>query len=79
MDVSVLIIACHHQKLKSIRYHAALAIAGAVRGTSSEKLYQELGLESLQQRRWQRKFCTFLKVIKEKSVYYLSILFLEVI
>ena len=27
--------------------------------TSSEKLYQELGLESLQQRRWYRKLCTF--------------------
>ena len=27
--------------------------------TSSKKLYQELGLESLQQRRWYRKLCTF--------------------
>ena len=67
MDVSFLITACHHQKLKSIQYHAALAITGVVRGTSSEKLYQELGLESLQQRRWYRKLCTFFKIIKEKS------------
>ena len=78
MDVSVLIIACHHQKLKSIQYHAALAIAGAVRGTSSEKLYQELGLESLQQRRWYRKLCTFFKIIKEKSPAIFSILFLKI-
>ena len=39
--------------------------------TSSEKLYQELGLESLQQRRWYRKLCPFLKIIKEKSPDYL--------
>ena len=39
-----------HQKMKSIQYHASLAIAGAIRGSSMEKLYQVLGLESLQQR-----------------------------
>ena len=39
-----------HQKLESIQYNAALAITGVIRDTSSEKLYQELGLESLQQR-----------------------------
>ena len=36
-----------HQKLESIKYNAALAITGAIRGTSRKKLYQELGLESL--------------------------------
>ena len=40
-----------HQKLESIQYNAALAITGAIRGTSRAKLYQELGLESLQKRR----------------------------
>ena len=60
-----------HQKLESIQYNAALAITGAIRGNYSEKLYQELGLESLQQRRWYRKLCTFLKIIKEKSPDYL--------
>ena len=39
-----------HQKLESIQYNAALAITGAIRGSSREKLYQELGLESLKQR-----------------------------
>ena len=33
-----------HQKLESIQYNACLAIAGAIRGTSKEKLYQELCL-----------------------------------
>ena len=30
--------------MDSIKYNAALAISGAERGTSREKLYQELGL-----------------------------------
>ena len=52
-----------HQKLESIQYNAALAITGAIRGTSREKLYQELGLESLQKRRWYRKLCHFFKIL----------------
>ena len=41
-----------HQKLESIQYNAALALTGAIRGSSREKLYQELGLESPQLRLW---------------------------
>ena len=37
-----------HEKLESIQYNAALAVTGAIRGSSSEKLHQELDLESLQ-------------------------------
>ena len=40
------------QKLESIQYNAVLALTGAIRGSSREILYQELGLESLKQRRW---------------------------
>ena len=39
-----------HKNLESLQYNAATAIAGAIRGTSSEKLFQELGLESLKLR-----------------------------
>ena len=39
-------------KIESVQYNAALAINGAIRGTSKEKLYQELGLESLKDRVW---------------------------
>ena len=35
-------------QLESIQYRACLAITGAIRGTSREKIYQELGLESVQ-------------------------------
>ena len=40
-----------HQKLESFQYYACLALSGAIRGSSKEKLYHELGLESLQCRR----------------------------
>ena len=32
-----------HQNLESLQYSAAIAVTGAIRGTSSEKLFQELG------------------------------------
>ena len=56
-----------HEKLESIQYNAALAITGAIRGSSREKLDQELGFESLQQRWWCRKLCLFFKMIKNQS------------
>ena len=52
-------------KLESVQYNAALAITGAIRGSSREKLYQELGLESLKSRRWYRKLCLFFKLKKK--------------
>ena len=50
-----------HQKLESIQFTAALAITGAIRRSSREKLYQGLGLESLKQRRLFRKLCFSLR------------------
>ena len=35
-----------HQEMESIQHNAALAITSTIRGSSEEKLYQELGLES---------------------------------
>ena len=60
-----------HHKLESIHYNACLAITSAIQGTSKEKLYQELGLESLQLRRWYRKLGKFYKIYKNKSPQYL--------
>ena len=57
--------------LKSIRYNTCLAITGAIRGTSTEKIYQELGLESLTSRRGFRKLCHFYKIFNAKSPSYL--------
>ena len=47
-------------------------LTGAIRGTSREKIYSELGLESLQDRRWYRKLCVFYKILNNMSPKYLS-------
>ena len=44
------------------QYDAALTITGAIRGTSREKLYAELGIESLKFRQWFRKLACFYKI-----------------
>ena len=38
------------KKLESLQYKTALAITGAIQGTSRDKIYQELGLETLKSR-----------------------------
>ena len=60
-----------HQNLEKIQYNLALAITGATRRTSKEKLYQELGLESLEKRLWYRKLCYFYKIFNKQSPIYL--------
>ena len=39
-----------YERLQSIQYNAPLAITGAIRSSSRQKLYQELGFQFLQQR-----------------------------
>ena len=56
-----------HQKLESFQYNACLALSGAIRGSSGEKLYHELDLESLQRQNWYRKLCLFYKIFKENK------------
>ena len=53
------------------QYNSALAITRVVRETSRENLYQELGFESLQQRRWYRKLCCLFEIINNQSPRYL--------
>ena len=54
-----------HEKLESIQYNAGLSIIGVIGGSSKEKIYQELGFESLQQST--ENFVSF-----SKSLQYLS-------
>ena len=63
--------ASFHRKLESIQYFACSAITGTIRGTSYEKSNQELGLETLQSRRWFRKLCLFYKIANNQSRSYL--------
>ena len=60
-----------HQRLQSIQHNAAIAITRTIRGTSLEKLFQELGLETLKSRRWFRKLYLFYKILHSKSPSYL--------
>ena len=53
-----------HKKVELIQHNAAFAITDSIRGSYREKLYQELGFESLQQQWWYRKLCLFFKILK---------------
>ena len=59
------------KKIESLQYKAALAITGAIQGTSHEKIYQELGLESLKSRRWYKHLSFMFKIMNNKAPNYL--------
>ena len=58
-------------QIESSQYNAALAITGTIRGTSKEKLYQELGFETMKERRWFRRLCCFYKILNNQTPGYL--------
>ena len=53
------------KRLERTQYSAALAVTGAWRGTSRQRLFEELGWESLYQRRWHRRMCHFFNLKKK--------------
>ena len=59
------------EKLESVQYKAALAITGAIQGTSHNKIYEELGIESLKAGRWYRRLSCMFKILKEEAPNYL--------
>ena len=60
------------EKIEKIQYNACLAITGCFRGTCREKLYLELGLESLSDRRFIRRMVFFYKIVKGFAPGYLT-------
>ena len=60
-----------HAKLESLQYNATLATTGAIRGSSTGKIHEELGLESLKSKRWYKKMSFLYKVLKRESPSYL--------
>ena len=50
------------EQLDSFQYSAGLAITGSWKGTSRDKIYEELGWESLNDRRWSRLLVLFLSL-----------------
>ena len=59
-------------RIESVQYNAALAITGAIKGSSRERLYHELGLESLRDRRWYRRLTYFFNIVSFNAPTYLS-------
>ena len=60
------------EKIERVQYNVCFVITGAFKGTSRERLYQKLGLESLKGRRCHRKLCFFYKIVKGLSPKYLT-------
>ncbi|MAG86067.1 MAG: hypothetical protein CMB97_01480 [Flavobacteriaceae bacterium] len=57
--------------MERIQYTAALAVTGAWRGASRDRLYNELGWEELYYRRWLRRRCHFFNLRKNHQPDYL--------
>ena len=58
-------------KLEPIQYNATLVITGPIKGFSIERLYYELGIESLKSQRLYRKLCLFFKLKKSEHPFYI--------
>ena len=58
--------------IEKIQYHAALAVTGCWRGSSQNKLYEELGWESLADRRWSRRLIQMYKIHHNLTPSYLK-------
>ena len=59
------------QKIEAVQYNAALSITGAIKGSSRDKLYKELGLESLKNRKKVRRLCALFKIYSTSSPPYM--------
>ena len=60
------------EKAERIQYQAALAVTGAWQGSSRSKLYEELGWESLSDRRWCRRILHIHKIVSNNTPSYLK-------
>ena len=58
--------------IERIQYQAALAITGAWKGTNLDKIYEQLGWESLTDRRWFRRLTYFYKIHNNYTPSYLK-------
>ena len=59
------------EKIESVQYKAILMITGAIQGTSRDKIYQELELESLKSSRWYKRLVCMFKIMNENAPNYL--------
>ena len=59
--------------LERTQYQAALAVSGTWKGTNRNKIYEELGWETLDHRRFFRRLTQFYKIIKNLTPEYLRV------
>ena len=57
--------------LERTQYQAALAVSGAWKGTNRDKIYEELGWETLDQRRFFRRLTQFYKIMNNLTPEYI--------
>ena len=62
---------CQMERVEQIQYQAALAVTGAWQGTDRIKLYEELGWETLSDRRMSRRILQVHKIVDGKTPVYL--------
>ena len=60
------------ERIERVQYQAALAITGAWKGTSLNKIYDELGWETLTDRRWFHRLVQFYKIRNGLTPQYLK-------
>ena len=58
--------------IELVQYKAALIVSGCRQGTSRERLHDEIGWESLSDRRWAHRLTTFYKIESKIAPSYLS-------
>ena len=65
------------ETIERVHYHAARKITGTWKGTSANKLYKELGWETLSDRRWKRRIIQFFKIYTVLYYIYSIILYIQ--
>ena len=60
------------ERMEQVQYQAALAITGCRHGSNRAKLYEELGWETLSDRRWSRRLMQLYKIRNNMTPRYLS-------
>ena len=60
------------EKVERIQYQSALAISDAWQGSNRAKLYEEMGWESLSDRRMGRRILKIHKIVNNKTPSYLN-------
>ena len=63
---------CQMNVLESTQYQAALAVTGAWKGSNTDKMYEELGWESLHHRRQFRRLSMYYKIVNNHTPDYLK-------